>query len=208
MSIKKVVILDDHPLFLTGLKTIIKHDPKLLVTDTCDSSAELFLSLSLSLADIVLLDCTRPEGEMDVHSLVECLYKKHPNLAIVLMGENNIHYLMSGKIRPKVHGYLCKSLIHEEFISGLHRIVRKMNADARKKAARLRQGDSLIREASVLSVKEKKILEYLYAGFSVTQTAQRVNRSVKTVSTQKRTAMRKLGIKQNRDIFQLNIHEL
>jgi len=47
------------------------------------------------------------------------------------------------------------------------------------------------------------VLRLLLVGQSVTEIAQRLNRSIKTVSTQKQTAYRKLNIQSDAELFQL-----
>lgn len=51
-------------------------------------------------------------------------------------------------------------------------------------------------------------MKYLQMGLNVTQIAERLNRSVKTISSQKMTAMRKLDLESNRDIFELKLDEM
>lgn len=108
-----------------------------------------------------------------------------------------------------IEGYLCKTLPAENMLIVLHRIRRKLNSDTcevrgKKIVMGLKKPVALM----PLSAKERTVIEYLHKGLSVTQTAERVNRSVKTVSTQKRQAMRKLGIRCERDIYELNLNEL
>lgn len=206
---KSVMILDDHPLFSVGLKAVINQEPKLNVVDVCRTSVELFFALSIGSADILLLDCSRPLGETNVRTLVERLHQQQPHSALMLMGDNELHRQVAERCSSMIAGYFCKTLPPESFILGLHRIRRRRDGESIDVPEKKGLSESEItRLPSRLSAKEKTVLEYLHAGLSVTQTAARVNRSVKTISTQKRTAMRKLGLKQERDIFQLNLHEL
>ncbi|WP_159377977.1 response regulator transcription factor [Pantoea dispersa] len=198
--ITNVTILDDHPLFSAGLKTIINRDPLLVVRDVCKTSVELFFSLTFGSTDILLIDCSRPAGETDAHDLVKQLHNEFPDIALILMGENAFHRQIAEQCPGMIKDYLCKTLSPECYLLGLHRVREKLDSETKISAAPL--------SSERLSAKEKSILEYLHSGMSVTETAARVNRSVKTISTQKRNAMRKLGIKRNRDIYQLSINEL
>lgn len=48
---------------------------------------------------------------------------------------------------------------------------------------------------------EKSVIEYLFKGLSVTEISQFMNKSIKTISTQKQAALKKLGIKNTSNIF-------
>ncbi|WP_222864792.1 LuxR C-terminal-related transcriptional regulator, partial [Serratia marcescens] len=56
-------------------------------------------------------------------------------------------------------------------------------------------------------VKEQTVIEYIHAGMTVSQIAQKLSRSVKTISAQKRNAMRKMGVDRDSDLFRININK-
>jgi two-component system, NarL family, captular synthesis response regulator RcsB len=206
---KKIIIMDDHPLYQLGLKNILNESPEFSVLDCCRNTSELIFSLSIVKADIAIIALSQPEGDVNIKEVVEQLHENHPEMAIVALGENRHHQLLSMAMRPKIKSYFCKTLSAGNILSGLHHL----QHDSLRDRSSLESGrEGVMRELKKpklqLSAREKFIIEYLHAGFTVSQVAQRVNRSVKTVSSQKRTAMRKLGITQNREIFQLNLSEI
>ncbi len=204
MSENNIVILDDHPLYLIGLKRIINDESDFRVTDCCKNSSELFLSLSLAPANIAIIDCSLPNGDLDVKAVIDKLHRHYPKMAIVTMGDCRHHQMQSDALQPLVKSYFCKSLSPENVITGLrhiwlnHRYDEKgISADGEKDKIGAR-----------LSAKEKIVMEYLHAGLSVSKTALRLSRSVKTISSQKRAAMRKLGLHRDSDIFRLDINDV
>jgi DNA-binding NarL/FixJ family response regulator len=54
-----------------------------------------------------------------------------------------------------------------------------------------------------LSVKEREVIRCFLEGMSVTQIARKFNRSTKTISTQKSTAFRKLGVTSDGELFKI-----
>lgn len=201
-----IVILDDHPMFLIGLKRVIDRDSEFTVSDCCKNSSDLFFSLSLVKADIVMLDCSRPEGDDEVITIINDLHQRFPNTAIITMGDCDKHRALSEQMQPGVAAHFYKSLTPEDLVTGLRATwleYKRGNGlivepvETRKPLARQR-----------LSAREKRVIEYIHAGFTVSQTAARFQRSVKTISAQKRAAMYKLGIKRDSDIFRLKINEI
>ncbi|QZY92935.1 response regulator transcription factor (plasmid) [Pantoea dispersa] len=202
----KVIILDDHPIFLEGLKKIINSVPRFAVSDCCKNSRELFFSLSVAPAHIALIDASLPKEELNLHSLVDQLALTYPNMIIVTMGDSLQQQQFSDMLKPKVKCYFCKSFSLENWITGLSHIwthhcnVQELKFDDNQNM------DKPSRQ--LLSEKEKAVIEYLYAGLSVSQTALLLSRSVKTISSQKRAAMRKLGFDSESEIFRMDINLL
>ena len=209
MPENKIVILDAHPVFTKGLKYLIDNEDGLSVVDCCHNISELKLSLAVLPADILIVDCLGQDDETELKKLVTHLYAVYPEMAIVMLGENHRHQHLCGEMHDKVKAYLCKTFSEENIIKGLGR-VRHFLLKNRKNNPALPQ----IKEAAKsdvlpwLTKRERTVIECLQSGFSVTQTARHVNRSVKTISTQKRTAMRKLGVKNEKELFQLNMNRI
>lgn len=71
-------------------------------------------------------------------------------------------------------------------------------------AIEMRRGDTgRATLASLLSPRELEVLRLTLQGFEVGQIAEKLSRSNKTISTQKRSAYRKLGISGDRELFKL-----
>ncbi|WGK60085.1 response regulator transcription factor [Pantoea sp. SS70] len=203
---KNIIILDDHPIFLEGLKRLINNEPEFIVSDCCKNSRELFFSLSLAPANIALIDCSLPKGELNLKSLVEQLSFHYPNMNIVTMGDCHQQQQISTMLKPQIKSYFCKSLSPENWITGLRHI-----SCHHCKSGQMILDDNVdveILSMQRLSAKEKVVIEYLHAGLTVSQTALRLSRSVKTISSQKRAAMRKLGLNRDSEIFRLNMNKL
>ncbi|EJC0565565.1 response regulator transcription factor [Enterobacter cloacae] len=209
MMTKNIIILDDHPIFHNGVKQLIDSEPLLEVLDMCRTREELFFSLSLGPADILLLDCSLPDGESNMLELVEQLSLQLSDSALVLMGDSVSHQKIAEQCSPMIAGYFCKTLPAENFLILLHRVRRMLNNESNNYSkCNIVMQDNVPFVSNRLSVKEKTVMKYLQKGLSVTQIAECLNRSVKTISSQKRQAMRKLDLKNNRDIFELKINEL
>lgn len=206
MNKNNVIVLDDHPIFLEGLKRIINQESEFIVTDCCKNSRELFFSLSLAPANIALIDCSRPKGDMNIKALIDQLSFSYPKMTIVAMGDCPQQQELSDTLKPRVKSYFCKSLTPENLINGLRHIWTNHCQSDQLILDDNMDADIFIRQR--LSAKEKLVVEYLHAGLTVSQTALRLSRSVKTISSQKRSAMRKLGLNRESDIFRLDINSL
>lgn len=55
-----------------------------------------------------------------------------------------------------------------------------------------------------MTSREQEVIRCYLAGMTITEIAEKFNRSIKTISTQKTTAFRKLGVTSNNELFKLN----
>lgn len=207
--IKNIIILDDHPIFQAGLKMVIDPQSLLRVIDICRTAEELLFSLSIRSADILLLDCSCFGGDSKIPELIQRLHQYQPHVGLILMGDSLSHQNIAEQCYAMIEGYICKTLPVESFLTELHRVRRKLD----REFGNSRGNDRAMRfdvpfVSQRLTIKEKTVMKHLLNGLSVTQIAEHLNRSVKTISSQKRQAMIKLNIKNNRDLFELKIHEL
>jgi DNA-binding NarL/FixJ family response regulator len=204
---QKVIILEEHPIYTVGLKYTINHEKGLTVVDCCHNPSELLLSLRVMSADIVIIDCSGDYTALELEKLFSRIYARYPHTAIVMLGENPQHQHLFSEMKDKIKAYLCKSFTPEDILEALKRVKQSLLRERNRRSA-LNSGRRTPEQSELrwLTRKEKMVIEYLQSGFSVSQTAQRFNRSIKTISTQKRSAMRKLGITSERELFQLNIN--
>ena len=56
----RVIIVDDHPLVLEGLRIILSGNKDILISGEARNAEELFALLQLSVPEIILLDLTLP----------------------------------------------------------------------------------------------------------------------------------------------------
>lgn len=189
-----VMIMDDHPLCLTALKNMVQVDCLFHVIDTCSNSQELLFSLSRRSTDIVIIDCTPAENDIDPFSLINEINADYPEVKIVTLGEHRKHHYHSRVAEVSILTHLCKSW-------SVDKMALMLNVAANNKPA----NDDNITKASALTYCERETLQFVRAGLTVTQISMHLNKSVKTVSAQKRSAMRKLGIMRECDIFRNDI---
>ncbi|MCU6406195.1 response regulator transcription factor [Enterobacter quasiroggenkampii] len=207
--IKNIIILDDHPIFQAGLKMVIDPESMLRVIDMCRTAKELLFSLRIRPADILLVDCSCLGSESELPALIQRLQQHQPHIALILMGDSISHQNIAEQCYSIIEGYICKTLPVESFLTELHRVRRKLDREfGNSRENDVAMGFDVPFVSQRLTIKEKTVIKHLLNGLSVTQIAEHLNRSVKTISTQKRQAMIKLDIKNNRDLFELKIHEL
>jgi two-component system capsular synthesis response regulator RcsB len=196
------VICDDHPLVSLALKTVLRADPEFNIVGEPTSGPELIKLLREQRCDLVILDYSMP-GELDGIALIQYLTRVFPETRLLVFSGIASAALASRCIEAGASGFMRKTQSSDL----LREAVRSVSLGSVYIDPSL-QGDykraSGFEQAFLsLSPREMVVVRLLLAGQSVSEISARLNRSIKTVSTQKQTAFRKLNIQSDAELFRL-----
>ena len=198
----KIVLADDHPIVLMGVSDLIERYERYEIVAQAQTSTELIDQLQRLQPDIVVTDYNMPGDETygDGVRLIEYLIRHFPKVQILVLTMLSNNLILSRLYDLGVGGIILKN-------GDLNEIPLALNALANgdKWHSKVGQGASSVVERSdavqariaSLSVKEFEVLRRFASGMNVRDIAHSLNRSVKTVSTQKITAMRKLDVEND-----------
>lgn len=194
----KVVIADDHPVVLLGLREVIQRDERFILAGEALSSSQLVEQLALHQPALVITDFNMPGDETygDGLQLIEYLNEQFPAVKILVLTMVSNQLIISRLLEMGVAGVIAKSHIREEIGKALNALAndRSYNAPAAPATSVLSNPKVIDERFSTLSPREVEVLRLVVAGSSVGDIARQLQRSVKTVSTQKVSAMRKLEV--------------
>jgi len=199
----RVIIADDHPIVRVGQKVVIEATGSCKVVGEANGPDQLLDLVANTACDVIVTDFAMPgDQQADGYSLLGLLNRQYPKLPVIL-----------------VTMFANVATLRAAFSHGARAIVAK-SASARELPQALKtvmQGKTFVSEclrlqldmASVtqttetpqLSGKEREVVRMLASGMTVSQIAARVNRSISTISKQKSTAMSRLCISTDVDLF-------
>ncbi|MGV8916350.1 MAG: response regulator [Pseudomonas sp.] len=202
----RVILADDHPIFLIGLRVVLEQDPLVKVVAQASSPGELTKCLKDHACDVLVTDFMMPADQQnDGLRLLERVRRHYPQLPIVVVTMLNNAALFRDMLALGINGLLSKASLAGELPAAIQSIrnhqiyvadsVTQVMQDAGEYGA-----ETLI-PYEQLSPKESEVLRLLAAGRSVGEIAAYLNRSKQTVSAQKVNAMRKLGLANDSALF-------
>lgn len=205
----RTIIADDHPLVLLAIENLMVGYPNMQVVGRAADATELFREADRIPCDLVLMDLYMPGGFYgDGLEAVRQFKARYPDVALVVLTMETEAAALRKVIALGVDGLISKrdriDLIHVAAVTALARecyigpAVRSLIADATV-AQRL----DFVRQ--MLSRRELEVLTQYACGLGVTEIASRFGRSVKTISAQKCTAMRKLGLHSDAELFRFAV---
>ena len=203
----RVIVADDHPVVLVGVRTVLERQGDIRVVGEAGNGRELIELLKRQPCDVIITDFSMPDEAPDGrtviaqrHSdglpLMTLLGTRYADIpVIVLTMLNNVAVLRA--IREKgMKGLAYKKSFATDLPNAVRAVKRGdtyVSPSLRERFHQREHSPETI--AKELSPCEMEVLRlYGLAQLTVTQIAERLHRSIKTVSAQKRSGMKKLGI--------------
>lgn len=194
----KVVIADDHPIVLLGVREVIQRDARFEVVGEATSSSQLIDRLQSEKPDVVITDFHMPGDSTfgDGLKLIEYLTRRFVDTQILVLTMMSNNLIVSRLHELGVMGVIQKNHLHEEIENALNAIALRRNyqSPVQEATSVIHNQQQINERFASLSLREMEVLRLFVAGHSVTDIARMVNRSSKTVSAQKVSAMRKLEV--------------
>lgn len=216
----RIALLDDHALIREALKIRLSMEPDFNVTGVYTSSRDLLEGLRLHSPDLLILDYQLADGEVDGLRLIQSVRSRHPNMRIVIFSASEKASTVNLCLRAGVNGFVGKKQLTEDLLKAIRMAAMDRiylppttSIELEKPPTRpatanktVDNWDETIVDYPELSPKEREVLRCCLEGLSVTQVATKFSRSRKTISGQKQSAFRKLGIRTDIELFKLHQH--
>ncbi|WP_187671277.1 response regulator transcription factor [Zestomonas carbonaria] len=195
----RVVLADDHPIVLMGVREVIERDGRFAVVGEALSSSELVRLYKEVRPDIVITDYNMPGDQTygDGIKLIEYLLRNFPATRILILTMLSNNLILSSLYDLGVSGVILKNGDLNEILVALDTLVRQNTYRGpcmQSNNSVLPDRDDIDGRIASLSMKEFEVLRHFVSGMSVGEIALHLKRSVKTVSAQKVAAMRKLEV--------------
>ncbi len=198
---KTVLIVDDHPLFREGLKSLIARNPGFEVVGEAGSGREgLKLAKELK-PDLVIMDISLPDTSgVDVTRDIRSLLSQ--TRVIIVSMHSKIDHITEA-FRAGATGYVVKESAADRLMHGLEAISRGeyfLDSSVSHKVVE-ELIDFPIKEAKItdtaygtLSSREQQVMRLLAEGLSTKEIAEKLFISPKTVENHRSNIMHKLGL--------------
>lgn len=200
----RIILADDHPIVRSGVRTLLENHAQVTVVADVGSPAELVEAIHSHPCDMVLTDFSMPGGQVaDGLHMLGLIHRRWPTLPVIVLTMVNNAGVLNSILATGVRGLLGKSDALTELALAVQAVSHGrdyLSAGVRKVLDIARSGNNLSAQP-VLSKRETEVLRLFASGFTVSEIASQLSRSVKTISRQKMDAMAKLGLKSDLDVY-------
>jgi len=203
------VIADDHGLLRHGLRAVLADHPKFLVeAEAEDGRTAVELALRLR-PDIAILDVSMPQ--LNGLDAARAIVAGSPGTRVLVLTAHDSEQLVRQVLRAGARGYLLKSDAASELIPALEALLADRpyftsTVAQVVLAGFLKGGESEAADpGSVLSPREREIVQLLAEGKSSKEIARALSIAVATVETHRSNIMRKMGFESVSDVVRYAI---
>lgn len=201
----KIILADDHSILRTGLKLLLNNESDLLVVGEAADGREVLHLLDRVMADVLIVDLSMPNMS-GLECIKEIRSRGNTIKILVLTMYENEDYLREA-MQSGALGYVEKNAVDTELFEAVRTIAKGQRYLSPQKAQTLL--NSLLTNVhttrvkdpyTILSYREREVLKYIARGHSMSQIAQLLCISVKTVDTHKTRMMDKLGYTEKTEL--------
>ena len=197
----KILIADDHPIVRAGFKQVISDMPDMLVADEAGNGQEVLQLIGKKDYDLVLLDISMP-GRSGLEILKD-LKSEKPKLPVLILSIYPEEQYAIRALRAGASGYMTKASAPNELILAIRKISeggKYISASLAEKLAYYLDGDAAKPPHETLSDREYQVMLMIASGKTVTEIANELCLSVKTISTYRTHILEKMKMKNNAEI--------
>ncbi|MCF5054895.1 response regulator [Pseudomonas syringae] len=199
----RVIIADDHPIVRIGQRVVIEAGGKCKVVGEADGPDELLNVMGHTPCDILVTDFTMPGGQQaDGYVLLGLLRRQYPDLPVILVTMFANIATLRASFALGARAIVAKSASAKELPLAIRAVSQgKTFVSEGLRAQMVEAGTSDQSAQPQLSSREREVVRMLASGMTVSEIAAQVNRSISTISKQKSTAMSRLCISTDVDLF-------
>ncbi len=212
-----ILIVDDHALVRRGLREFLQdfsvEDGLALRIVETGSAHEAIRHLHAAAWNLVIVDLNLPD--MPGLEMLRILKSVQPTAAVLVMSIYAEEHYAARVVRAGARGYLTKDAGPEELRSAIARLLRGEQYHQNETTTDLQSGMPKSRTPctnalpTMLSDREFEILQWIARGRRLTDIAEELNLSIKTVSTYRSRLLMKLGLRTTADLVRYALdHQL
>lgn len=197
----KVLIADDHAIVREGLKQILADTPDIAVSGDTESGVEAIRLHRSNRADVLLLDISMPDR--NGIEVLKQLKKEFPSLPVLMLSMYREDQYAIRALKAGAAGYMTKQSAPAELVNAIRQVAagrKYISASLAQELANQVGGDREKPPHETLSDREYQTLTMIASGKTVTDIAEELALSVKTISMYRSRLLQKMKLRHNAEL--------
>lgn len=184
----KILIVDDHPLIVQSLLSIINDSKVGVVADVAVTAKQCLDLIATKHFDLVLLDINLPDGNgLDICKSIK---EKYPQIKVLAISSFNEFSIIRKMMDNGASGYILKNSMPEEVVEGIETV---LNGET----FLCHEVDLLMKKKSdqqiFLTPRENDLLKLICDGYTNPEIADKLFLGVETINSYRKNLLFKLN---------------
>lgn len=221
MDAIRLMLVDDHDVVRTGLKTFLETQEGLQVVAEANSGEKAIQVALADRPDVIVMDITMPEMDgLEATRRLKMVYPECKVLALTVHADKQYFFEM---LSAGAVGYVTKQAAAEELVAAIRAVAqghvylqpalarwllddyRRLLSQPAGQAAALDESESPDNGLEVLSTRERQVLEEVAEGMTNPQIGEQLGISPKTVARHRERIMNKLNLHSSTELVKFAI---
>ena len=208
--VRRVLIVDDHPIVRQGLRRIMENEEDLIVCGEAETARDARTAIKELNPDVMIADLSLKQS--DGIELVRDVRAHYPQMPILVLSMHDETIYAERMLSAGANGYIMKQAASELFLLALRRVldggIYVSEAVGNNMIQKFAAGGAYISANPIdrLSNRELQILHMIGKGMSTRETAESLNLSIKTVESHRQRIKRKLNLNTGTQLVQYAVN--
>lgn len=206
---RRLLIVDDHPVFRHGISQLIRQLPEVTICGEAENSQSALHAMRQLKPDLALIDVSMP-GTNGIE-LIKLMLSEEPKLIVLIVSMHDESLYALRALRAGAKGYVMKQQAMDNVLDALRKVMNGGIYVSPQFSERLVfkaiQGSDTDLGSPVdkLSDRELEVLQLFGRGLSTREIAERLHLSVKTIETHRAHIKEKLGFKDAEEMVKFAV---
>jgi DNA-binding NarL/FixJ family response regulator len=210
MHKKKILVVEDHPIFRLGISELINQEDDLEVCGDAENVSRALVEIERLNPDLIVVDISLKNS--DGIDLVKELNARKKGLPVLILSMHDEFLYAERALRAGARGYIMKQEAMESVVTAIRQVLAgKIYFNDRVKEYILTQlsgGSGSADKAPItrLTDRELEVFRMIGRGFGTREIAGKLNLSIKTIGTYRERIKEKLGLKTATELVRHAVH--
>lgn len=196
-KIIRVLIADDHQMFLDGLKALLKREKNIQVIGEVSNGTQALEFIKKNTPDLLITDISMPG--MSGVELTREVKHRYPEVKVLVLTMYNDKEIVGEILMSEAEGYILKNTGRQELSNAINRIIDNStyysNEVLNIMMTRMKKQKSIEKNTALLTSREIEIIKLIMEELSSEEIADKLFISKRTVDTHRKNIIQKTNTK-------------
>jgi DNA-binding NarL/FixJ family response regulator len=207
----RVLLVDDHAIIRQGLSSLLEKQPDIEVVGSVEDGRKA-VDIARELApDLVIMDISMPN--LNGIDATRKIIGEMGDVKVIALSIHSSRHFVAEMLKAGASGYILKECLFDELVEAIKTVLNGGTYLSPKITGVViddyvkRLSTQYQPEGPVLTEREREVLQFLSEGKSTKQTALQLHVSAKTIESNRRNIMDKLGINSVAELTKYAVRE-